>query len=209
MSGLLDTPSMEANRRLSVAAVEFWTDYVPDPADASKTVARDMVKWAKRGDLTTFAMVDQIKRIQRPMQEMENGERLPNPVWVAIKPAYDRWKSGQDIVEDGTALEAWPGLAKGQIKVLRASQIRTVEDLAAIGDGELGNIRLPDARRLRDRARLFIANAEGVAQLDKALAERDAKAEAQAAEIAELRAMIAAQQAMAPGEQRAAPQRGR
>lgn len=197
MSGLLDTPSMEANRRVNVVAVEFWTDYVPDPAHAGQVVARDMVKWAKRGDLTTFAMTDSIARVMRPMKEMENGEPLPNPVWVAIKTSYDRWKAGQDYAEDGTALEAWPGLAKGQVKVLRAAQLRTVEDIAAVSDADLGMIKLPDARRLRDRAKLFLANQEGTAHLDKALAERDAVAAQQAAEIAELRALIAAQQQVA------------
>ena len=197
MSGLLDTPSMESNRRLNVVAVDFWTDYVPDPADASQTIARDMVKWAKRGDLTTFAMVDSVARVRRPLMEEENGQRLPNPVWAAIKPAYDRWKAGEAMIEDGTALEAWPGLAKGQIKVLRAGQIRTVEDLASISDANLGNIRLPDARKLRDRAKVFLANQEGAAHLDKVLAERDQKTAALEAELAELRAFVAAQQALA------------
>lgn len=208
MSGLLDTPSQESNRRLNVVAVEFWTDYVPDPADASKTIARDMVKWTKRGDLTTFAMTEQVARVQRPLKEMDGGVPLQNPVWEAIQPAYVRWKAGQDFVEDGTALEAWPGLAKGQTKVLRAAQIRTVEDLAAITDRDLGNIRLPDARKLRDRAQLFIANQQGVAELDQALAGRDAKTAALEAELAELKAFVAAQQALAEAP-RGQPQRGR
>jgi hypothetical protein len=185
---------MEANRRLNIRAIEFWTDYVPDPGNPTQTIARDMVKWVKGGDLSNFAMVEAVARMRRPMKERDGDMPTPNPRWEAIKGAYERWKSGQEVVEDGTALEAWPGLAKPQIKALRAAQIRTVEDLAAISDGNLGAIRLPDARKLRDRAALFLANAQGVAELDKALAGRDAKAAAQEAEIAELKAMIAAQQ---------------
>ena len=44
---------------------------------------------------------------------------------------------------------------------------------------------------------MFLANQEGAAHLDKVLAERDQKTSALEAELAELRAFVAAQQALA------------
>jgi hypothetical protein len=198
MSDLLSTPTMEANRRPNVMPVKFWTDYVPDPDKPGKFKARDMVRWAKRGDLTSSAMDEAIARLQKPMTETDDtGNALENPVWTSVKEAYRRWKAGEELPENGTALEAWPGVDKGQVAALKHSHIRTVEDLAALPDRELDKIKLPDARKLRDLAKAFVANAGGAEQMAVLMGRRDSEEQAlraqvaeQEAEMAELRRML-------------------
>jgi ATP-dependent helicase/DNAse subunit B len=198
MSDLLSTPTMEANRRPNVMPVKFWTDYVPDPEKPGKFKARDMVRWAKRGDLTSSAMDEAIDRLRKPMTETDDtGNALENPVWTAVKEAHARWKAGEELPENGTALEAWPGVDKGQVTALKHSHIRTVEDLAALPDRDIDKIKLPDARKLRDLAKAFVANMGGAEQMSVLMNKRDSEAEAlrmqvaeQKEEVAELRRML-------------------
>ena len=108
---ILDTPSPEANRRPNVAAVRFWTDFVPDPENPGHVKGRDMVRWARRGDLTSSAVDDQVARVMKPLKETDDtGSPVPNPIWVAIEAPYRRWKAGEEIAESGTPLEAWPAV---------------------------------------------------------------------------------------------------
>lgn len=198
MSGLLDTPSPEQNRKPNVMAVKFWTEYVPDPNSPGHVIGRDMVRWSKRGDLTSSAVDDQVARIAKPGREIDDtGSPMPNPIWTAIAEQYKRWKAGEEITDHGTPLEAWPAVAKGQVAALKASGVRSVEDLGALPDGELERIRLPDARRLRDLAKAFVANVGGVAQIEALMHSRDSKTQALEAELAELKAMVQAQREIA------------
>lgn len=221
MSDILATPSVEANRRPNVMPVKFWTDFVQDPNKPGKMKARDMVRWAKRGDLNSSAMDEPVARLQRPMTESDDaGNQLENPVWTAVKAAYERWKAGEELPENGNALEAWPGVSKAQVTALKQAHVRTVEDLAALPDRDLDKLPLPDARKLRDLAKAFVANAGGAEQIAVLMSKRDAEAEKlrlqvaeQAEEMAELRRMLLESQNVA-GEQEKAktltlPNKGR
>jgi hypothetical protein len=202
LSTLLDTPSPEANRRPNVAPVRFWTEYRPDPNNPGQIVGRDMVRWSRRGDLTSSAIDEPVARVARPLAESDDtGSPMPNPKWVAIEPAYRRWKAGEEVATSGTPLEAWPAVAKGQLAALKASGIRSVEDLGSLPDGDLERIRLPDARRLRDLAKAFVANAGGIAQVEALMHQRDSQTQQLEAEVAELRAMVQAQREMAAAPQ--------
>lgn len=149
---LLDTPSAAENRRLTVVALEFWRDYEPDRENPGNMRAVDWVRWARRGDLTYATNEDKISRISKPMRAGgEGGGQEENPVWLGIRGAYEAWKSGQETPVDGTPLDAWPALTKVQVEAFRAAQYRTIEDVAEITDGELGRVRLPDMRQLREQ----------------------------------------------------------
>lgn len=144
-------------RTSAVRVLEFWTDHIPD-ADA-KLVPVDWVRWAKVGSngATTDEKVERIKK--------------HNPVvWDGIRQAYERWKAGQDAPVDGTPLEAWPGISKGQLAALRLLNILSVEDLAGVNDAALDRIGM-GARALRDRAQKFIAaQSDGTAAIAARLA---------------------------------------
>lgn len=189
---LLDTPSPAENRRPTVVALEFWRDYEPDRENPGNMRAVDWVRWARRGDLTYATNEDKISRISKPMRAGgEGGGQEENPVWLGIRGAYEAWKSGQETPVDGTPLDAWPALTKVQVEAFRAAQYRTIEDVAEITDGQLGRVRLPDMRQLRDKARTYIANKANSAAIEVQMAERDRRLETMEQELAEARAALA------------------
>lgn len=182
---LLDTPTPDANRRLTVVALQFWTDYEPDRDNPGEMRAVDWVKWAKRGDLTTAAVVEKVARVKQPLKSIgDDGVMEPNPVWVAIEAAYEAWKRGQEVPDDGTPLDAWSALSKAQAKAFKDAGFAAVEHIAAIEDAQIGKVRLPDVRRLRDLARAYVSHRANAAPVEAALA-------AQRGEIDELKAQLA------------------
>lgn len=182
---LLDTPTPDANRRLTVVALQFWTDYEPDPANPGQMRAVDWVKWAKRGDLSTAANVDKVNRVRQPLKSMMDDSTMePNPVWLAIENAYEAWKKGQDVPADGTPLDAWSALSKTQAKAFRDAGFAAVEHIALIEDAQIAKVRLPDVRRIRDLARAYVAHRENNAAVEASLA-------AQAGEIETLKQQLA------------------
>jgi hypothetical protein len=181
---LLDTPTPGSNRRLTVVPLQFWTDYEPDPDAPGQMRAVDWVKWGKRGDMSMM-VVDKISRVRKPMKSInDDGQEEPNPVWVAIEGAYEAWKKGQEAPADGTPLEAWSALSKAQAKAFKDAGFAAVEHIALIEDAQIGKVRLPDVRRIRDLARAYVAHRENAAPVEAALA-------AQAGEIDELKAQLA------------------
>lgn len=183
---LLDTPTPDANRRLTVVALQFWTDYEPDPANPGQMRAVDWVRWGKRGDLGNASVVDKVARVRQPMKSiMDDGALEPNPVWVAIEASYDAWKKGQEAPADGTPLDAWSALSKAQAKAFKDAGFAAVEHIALIEDGQIAKVRLPDVRRIRDLARAYVAHRENAAPVEAALAAQASEIEALKAQLAE------------------------
>jgi hypothetical protein len=206
---LLSTPDPDSNRLPNIIPVEFTTEYRLVEG-TGEVVPRDFVRWTKRGSNGTTEVVDEIARIRKPLGMTDDfGNAMPNPTWQVIQPHYEAWKRGQEIPENGTPLESWPMLNKPQIKVLRGLQFRSVEDLASVTDTDLGRIRLPNARLLRDRAKQFIDARRDTSTIDKAMSARDAEVAALKAERDEDRKLIeqmAAQlKTMQPQPQQAEP----
>ena len=101
--------------------------------------------------------------------------------WETIGPLYEAWKKGQELPETGTPLEAWGGVTAEQVAALKAMGIRTVEDVAEMGDRAAEQLRMPNARKLPELAKSFLGNTD--------MAARDA-------ENAELKERIAAMEEM-------------
>lgn len=154
-------PAMTAPRDAGVAVLKFWTDQKFDET-AKEFVGTDWVEYSPKG------------RAGMATQEKVDRLRKTNPaVWPQIERHYDHWKRGQDMPTEGTPLEAWPGIAPGQISRLRDMHIRTVEDLATVTDAALDKIGM-GARELQRRAMAFVNNIDGAAT-----AARQAKLEAE------------------------------
>lgn len=188
---LLDTPTPDQNRRPTVVALEFWRDYEPDPEKPGDMRAVDWVRWARRGDLTYATNEDKVSRVMKPMRAAGgDGGQEENPVWLGIRGAYEAWKMGQETPVDGTPLDAWPALTRVQVEAFRAAQYRTIEDVAEITDGQLGRVRLPDMRQIRDKARTYMAAKQSSAAVEAQMADRDKKMEQMEAELAEARAAL-------------------
>lgn len=188
---LLDTPTPEQNRRLTVTAIQFWTDYEPDPAQPGHVRAVEWVKWAKRGDFNTSNNVEKVARVMRPMKSsLDDGGAEPNPVWLAIKPQYEAWKLGQEVPDDGTPLEAWSALSKAQADAFKGAGFKCIEHIAAMEDAQIAKVRLPDTRRLRDLAKAYVTHRDRNAPIEAALADKDEKIAAMQAQLAEAMAAI-------------------
>lgn len=115
--------------------------------------------------------------------------------WSLIGPAYEAYRSGNEVPETGTPIEAWAGVSAEQAKFLKAMAIRTVEDVRDMEEQTIDALRWPDARKLPKLAKEYLEGA--------GLAEKDAQ-------IAEMAERMAAMEAML--EERAAaaaPKRGR
>jgi hypothetical protein len=154
-------PSMTAPRDAGVAVLKFWT--VQNFNESTKEFdGIDWVEYSPKG------------RAGMSTQEKVERLRKTNPaVWPQIERHYEHWKKGQDMPTDGTPLEAWPGIAPGQISRLKDLHVRTVEDLATLTDAALDKIGM-GARELQRRAQAFVNNIDGAA-----VAARQAKLEAE------------------------------
>ena len=82
---------------------------------------------------------------------------------------YEAFKKKEDIVDEGTPIEAWGAIDAGAARALRAMSIMTVEQLAEISDAAVGNIM--GGRTLRDRAQQFVKLQAENAETNKLAAE--------------------------------------
>ncbi|MCA3704254.1 MAG: hypothetical protein INF12_14625 [Methylobacterium sp.] len=82
--------------------------------------------------------------------------------------AFERGNSSPDL--QGTPLTAWSRLDVRQIAELRASNVHTIEALANVPDGALGDLGM-GARELREAAKRFLEAARGEAPVAKLEAE--------------------------------------
>lgn len=114
--------------------------------------------------------------------------------WTIIGPAYEAWKSGMDIPEDGTPLSAWSGVTAEQAKFMRSVGIRTVEEVRDMGESTIEKLRFPNARKLPALAKSWLEGEQ--------VAEKDAK-------ILELEERMAVMAEMLEERQAAKPKRGR
>jgi hypothetical protein len=97
---------------------------------------------------------------------------LPNDK-VKFAQEYVAWKQGRELSVVGTPLEAWPVISKGQIEELKFFHVRTVEQLAALTDGNAQNVG--PILRIRQTARDWLAAAEDGKHVSKLRGEIHAK----------------------------------
>jgi hypothetical protein len=131
------------------------------------------------------------------------GDRLSKPVFPVEDKHRERWpqhyeafKRKQSVANTGTPVDMWPQVTTPRAMELKALNIFTVEALANLPDGMVGNIGM-DGRALREKARAYIDAAAGGATVA-----------GQAAEIARLRDMVEAlmQRSAAPVAPAPAPE---
>jgi hypothetical protein len=110
-------------------------------------VDRDWMKWTKKG-AQGLSNEDWLDRAQ---------QHHPG-VWGAAKDAYRFWKEGVEAPIVGTDLKMWPMITPAQVLNFHALGVKSVEDLAAITDGDIQ--RLPSGTRaLRDKAKAWLESA--------------------------------------------------
>ena len=162
----------------TIAIKRFWTVYVPAPTEADPLAMRavDWVEYGPVGSLDRSTTCSPVSRIMQTLPMTDRG----NPAILAaherkdiIERQYDAWKQGQEAPVEGTPLAAWNGISREQADVLKVHSIRTVEEVALLGDAHLERIRLPHLRELVKQAQRFLASADTV-RYSQELQQRDA-----------------------------------
>lgn len=106
--------------------------------------------------------------------------------WDVISKAYDAWLLGEEIPDNGTPLAAWAGVSQEQANYLKTMRIRTVEEVAAMTDGQMAAYPFPSARKLPSMAKGFLESRSEV--------EKDAKIAAMQERMDAMEEMLAASQ---------------
>lgn len=177
-----------------IRVTKFWTAYEDVPGKPGDPRAVDWCEWVKVGGNGATT--------QEKVARLRQNELL----WPVIERAYDHWKKGQEEPVDGTPLAAWAGVNADQADRLKLMHIRTVEDVSALTDADLEKIGM-GARSLREKARAFVANKQGSAKIEEALAARDEENARLKSELAELQETVKALAAQAGMTERPAPKR--
>jgi hypothetical protein len=149
-----------------------WVLLSPVGADFQKTQT-----WQRVAKIRPPADVDDTVRNSLGYQDMEAK-------WSIIGPAYDAWKQGEALPDDGTPLSAWSGVSPEQAKFLHSLNIRTVEEVRDMGESTVEKLRWPNSRRLPELAKAYLEGESG-ADKDARIAEMEAQIAAMAEMMAE------------------------
>lgn len=153
--------------------------------EKSKQVPHDWVLLASPPDeaghvkTKTWHRVDKLKPTERMASQSVNSDAYAalQGRWERIEPAYAAWKDGNELPETGTPLAAWPQLTADQVETLKARRVKTVEELAEMGEAA-ASLPWPNSRRWPELAQEFLGNRDVVA-----MQERLEALEAQNAEL--------------------------
>jgi hypothetical protein len=87
---------------------------------------------------------------------------------------YEDWKrNGDSSIVEGTPLDQWPAVSRSQVEELRYFNVRTVEQLAALSDGNAAKIG--PVMALKQKAADFLGAAKNSSHLTTLRAELSAK----------------------------------
>lgn len=140
----------------------------------------DMVQIAPSGEaferVRTWLRIKDIKPPEHPNMESPSHLALLGR-WEIIGPAYAAWKAGNDIPEDGTPLAVWSAVSPEQADVFRRMGVKTVEDVAEMGEAAWQRLPFPNKSKFPKMAADFLDGRSKVAQV----AELDAMREKMAA----------------------------
>jgi len=116
---------------MSFIVLDFRTEY------RNGHEPRDWVLIAPTGEAFERTQVWHcIDHIRPDGAKMRNGAMadLMRKRWEVVEPAYNAWKRGEEVPENGTPLAAWPGVNQDQTKFLKAKGILSVEQVAEMSD---------------------------------------------------------------------------
>jgi len=158
--------------------VRFWMDAYKNTAktaEAGRPVF-DTVPWCE------IRVLGEPDTVSGPVHKMQPDPRERfAPAWAK----FQQDNASEGLV--GTPLKEVPWLERGAVETLNYAGIKTLENLASVADGSLGNI--PGGLALRKKARDMIAAAKNEAPLQKMsdeLAKRDEQIAALKAQIGEI-----------------------
>lgn len=160
-----------------IRPLKFYTKYVQELDGTSRGV--DWCDFAPIGNAKYSVIPEAISRLKKST----DGK------WEAIRPAYEAWKKGQEIPLSGLPLAAWAGVTTEQVEVLKLHDVRTVEELRDLTDGQMQRVGLPNIRAIRDAAKAWEA-AKDSRKVEAALLEKDAEINLLKEQMADLMALL-------------------
>lgn len=108
------------------------------------------------------------------------GDKNCIPVFQVTEKHKARWpkqyaafKNGQVFSPEGTPLEKWTLVGPAEVEHLKHFNIRTVEQLAALGDNVLSNLGM-GSRALREKAIVWLAQARDNSGVSRVVQENEA-----------------------------------
>ena len=151
----------------------FFVDQVQDVV-ASEQQGRPIFRDEERVEIIMpgNAQTRFVARVNR-----EHTERWPKE--------YEAFRAGIEVSPEGTPLEEWPILKRSQVLELKALGFKTVEHVRDMSDHAIQRVGM-GGRALKDRALIFLDDAERIAATTRLSAENERKD----AEIAALRAQV-------------------
>ncbi len=143
-----DDPRVAIAKEKGIPVRKCKTEGMVMISGAGREVYRDQ-------EYVEIVMPMQRDRVHRPVTDLDRQRYAAR---------YAAWKAGADQdAAAGTPLTLVPWLPPSAVKELQAQRIKTVEQLAAIGDDAVA--RMFGAREWREKAKAFIAAASGQAPL--------------------------------------------
>lgn len=101
--------------------------------------------------------------LKRLSEDARQG-RAPQEWASGFREMFERWKRGEEIPVEGTPIKNWPVISPSMQAAIVKAGFRTVEELAAAGDAEIGSIGI-GSLDVRQKARLFLEAANGPGKL--------------------------------------------
>lgn len=138
--------------------------------------------------VTNWRVRDIVERL-RPLATNDPASIQAHARADIVRRAYQMWKSGQELPEEGTPLAAWNAVTPAQAEVLRTNGFKTVESVAAMTDAHVQRIPLP-CRELIRQAKAFLG-AQETNRVALAMEQKDKQLEVLNAETTELRLQLA------------------
>lgn len=186
------------DRKPAIRILQFWTEYVPDPAKPGEMKGVDWVEWGKIGDKTGASTRERVHALApRPGRTGPVAEAIE---WQAVGPAYERWKASEEIPENGTPLAAWPGADRALVDVLKKFNILTIEDFVGTADHVIATIPIPNPRKRRKMAEDFLLAQGDISRVQSELTKRDDLIDRQARELDDIKQQLAALTAAQPAK---------
>jgi hypothetical protein len=99
--------------------------------------------------------------------EVRTG-RFPAAWFEGFKESYRRWKSGQEIPENGYPVANWSILSPAQTRLFLDRGIRTVEDVAAMNEEAIQAIGM-GGRMFKQRAIDWLASSKNIGKTSEEL----------------------------------------
>lgn len=129
-----------------------------------ETVDVDWVRYSPAGFLNANTTESRVEHLRPSKKHLASPQALETVImlqrWKQIEPAYELWKSGNEIPQHGTPLSQWAGVKPAYIAEFKKHGITTVEGVRDMMESHLERIKLPNIRYIKTEAGLFLESSD-------------------------------------------------